>query len=284
MRYRIDEVMQMTDLVIIGGGPAGVSAALTALHRGKTVQIVSSAAEDSPLWRAEHVDNYPGLPAVTGRELIEKLTTHAEKSGAEFVRGRALSVMPMGGAFGISVGSDFLQARAIVLAAGLSRAAEYPGEREFLGAGVSYCATCDGMLYRNKRVAVIGLSSDAPEEAEFLRSIGCEVEYFDKKSAKKYEIRGTERVEALIADGVPHPVDCVFILRSGIAPDALMSGLTLDGGKIAVDSLMTTNIPGVFACGDCIGGPFQVAKAVGDGNIAGISAAKYIETQMKGDQ
>ncbi len=274
----------MTDVVIIGGGPAGISAALTAMHRGKTVQIVSSAAEDSPLWRAELVDNYPGMPAVTGQELIERLTEHALSSGAVFVRGRALSVVPMGAAFGISVGSDFLEARAIVLAAGLSRAAEYPGERQFLGAGVSYCATCDGMLYRNKPVAVIGLSADAPEEAEFLRSIGCEVEYFDKARAKRFEIRGGERVEALVADGAEYPVDGVFVLRSGIAPDALMSGLTIDKGKIAVDAGMSTNFPGVFACGDCIGGPFQVAKAVGDGNIAGISAAKYIETQMKGEQ
>lgn len=132
----------MTDVVIIGGGPAGVSAALTAMHRGKTALIVSSPPEDSPLWKAEHIDNYPGLPGVTGRELLQKLLLHAEGSGAQLMRGRVLSILPMGRSFGVSVGSDFVQGRAVVIASGLSRAKPYPGEAEYLGAGVSYCATC----------------------------------------------------------------------------------------------------------------------------------------------
>ncbi len=271
----------MTDVIIIGGGPAGISAALTAMHRGKTALIVSSAPEDSPLWKAEHIDNYPGLPGVTGRELIETLLRHAEGSGAQLMRGRALSVLPMGRSFGVSVGSDFAEGRAVILASGLSRAKPYPGEAEFLGAGVSYCATCDGMLYRGKKVAVIGLSADAPEEAEFLRSIGCEVEYFDASRAKKYEILGSERVEKLLADGVEYEVSCVFILRSGVAPGSLVPGLELDGPHIKVDADMATSVPGVFAAGDCVGAPYQVGKAVGEGNIAGISAAKYVENILK---
>ncbi len=271
----------MTDIIIIGGGPAGVSAALTAMHRGKSAVIVSSAPEDSPLWKAEHIDNYPGLPSVTGRELIEALLRHAEGSGAAIMRGRALAVMPMGAGFGVSVGSDFIQGRAVVVCSGLSRAKPFPGEAEYLGMGVSYCATCDGMLYRGKKVAVIGLSADAPEEADYLRSIGCEVEYFDDSRAKKYEIRGSGRVEKLVADGVEHEVSCVFILRSGVAPGSLAPGLGLDGPHIKVDESMATNIPGLFAAGDCVGAPYQVAKAVGEGNIAGISASKYVETILK---
>ena len=271
----------MTDVIIIGGGPAGVAAALTAMHRGKTALIVSSAPEDSPLWKAEHIDNYPGLPGVTGRELIETLLRHAEGSGAGLMRGRALSVLPMGKSFGVSVGSDFVEGLAVVICSGLSRAKPYPGEAEFLGAGVSYCATCDGMLYRGRKVAVIGLSADAPEEAEFLRSIGCEVEYFDAARARRYEIRGTERVEKLVADGVEYEVSCVFILRAGVAPGSLVPGLELDGPHIKVDADMATSVPGVFAAGDCVGAPYQVAKAVGEGNIAGISAAKYVETILK---
>ena len=242
----------MTDVIIIGGGPAGVSAALTAMHRGKTALIVSSPPEDSPLWKAEHIDNYPGLPGVTGRELLQKLLLHAEGSGAKIMRGRVLSVLPMGGAFGVSVGSNFVQGRAVVIASGLSRAKPYPGEAEFLGAGVSYCA-------------------------EFLRSIGCEVEYFDAARAKKYEIRGSQRVEALIADGTEYAVECVFILRAGVVPGSLVPGLELEGPHIKVNADMATSVPGVFAAGDCVGAPYQVGKAVGEGNIAGISAAKYVE-------
>lgn len=274
----------MTDIVIIGGGPAGISAALTAAQRGKTSAIITSAAEDSLLWKAEKIDNYPGLPGVTGKELIEKLTAHAQSVGVRFIRGRALSVVPMGEMFGVSVRSEFLDCGAVVLATGVARGKAFPGEKEFLGAGVSYCATCDGMLYREKSVAVIGLSADAPEEAEFLRSMGCRVEYFDAKRAKKYEIKGAERVEAVVADGTAYPVDGVFILRSGVAPDTLLPGLGTDKGHILVDGEMATSVPGVFAAGDCVGTPYQVAKAAGEGNIAGISAAKFIENHAKSEK
>ena len=213
---------------------------------------------------------------MTGRELLQKLLLHAEGSGAKIMRGRVLSIMPMG------------RASASRLALTSCRAARWsspqaypgrshPGEAEFLGAGVSYCATCDGMLYRGKRVAVIGLSADAPEEAEFLRSIGCEVEYFDSSRAKKYEIKGGERVEKLVADGEEFDVSCVFILRAGVAPGSLVPGLELDGPHIKVSADMSTSVSGVFAAGDCVGAPYQVAKAAGEGNIAGITAAKYVE-------
>lgn len=272
-------VKPVADIIIIGGGPAGISAALTAMHRGKRVTIVSGPPEDSSLWKAERIDNYPGFHDITGRELLERLTAHAQASGAEFVRGRALSVLPAGDSFGVSVGADFLEGGAVVLAAGLARQTAFPGEKQYLGAGVSYCATCDGMLYRHKRVAVVGLSADAPEEADFLRSIGCEVEFFDKSRARKYEIRGGDRVETLVADGTEYPVSGIFIFRPGVAPDSLVPGLAIESGRIVTGGGMETNIPGVFACGDCAGAPYQVGKAVGEGNLAGISAAKYIESK-----
>ena len=274
----MDEVF---DIVIIGSGPAGVSAALTARHRGKTALIITTAPEDSPLYRAEHVDNYPAMPSATGAQLVEAFVAHAERSGVKLMRGRALAVADMGGVFGVSVGSDFVQGRAVVLACGLTRAKPFPGEEEHLGRGVSYCATCDGMLYRGKDVCVVGLSADAPEEAEYLRSIGCKVEYFDPARAKKYAIRGAERVTALEADGVEYPADCVFILRSGLAPDSLLPGLELENGHIKVGADMSTSIPGVFAAGDCTGAPYQVAKAAGEGNIAALSASKYIENKRQ---
>ena len=274
----MDEVF---DIVIIGSGPAGVSAALTARHRGKTALIITTAPEDSPLYRAEHVDNYPAMPSATGAQLVEAFVAHAERSGVKFMRGRALAVADMGGVFGVSVGADFVQGRSLVLACGLNRAKPFPGEAEYLGRGVSYCATCDGMLYRKKRIAVIGLSADAPEEAAFLRQIGCEVEYFDAGRAKKYEISGGSRVESLTADGQVYPVEGVFIFRSGVSPASLLPGLETDGGHIVVNRDMETNFPGVFAAGDVTGAPYQVAAAVGEGNIAGLSACKYVENKAK---
>lgn len=266
----------MTDIVIIGGGPAGISAALTAAQRGRSVLVVSAGPEGSALWKAEKLDNYPGVPSVSGSALMEAMTAQAEAAGVKFMRGRALSVTPFGGSFGIAVGSDYTEASSVILSVGIAVKNTFPGEKEHLGAGVSYCATCDGMLYRNRKVAVVGLSADAPEEAQFLRSIGCEVEYFDRSRASKYEIRGGERADTLAADGKEYKVDGIFILRDGVAPDSLVPGLEISGGAVSVGRDMSTNIPGVFACGDCTGAPYQAAKAVGEGNVAALSASKYV--------
>jgi len=271
----------MMDVAIIGGGPAGISAALTAIQRGKSVVIISADPEQSHLAKAEKINNYPGMVGMSGSEMLEVMTKQAEAAGAFFMHGRATSIMNMGESFGIAVGSEFVEAEAVILTLGISMGKPYKGETDFLGRGVSYCATCDGMLYRNKKVAVIGLCADAPEEAEFLKNIGCDVEYFDRSRAKSYEIRGEATVNALIADGVEYPVDGIFILRSGVAPDLLMFGLEMKNGAIAVDRSMSTNLPGIFAAGDCTGTPYQLPKAVGEGNIAALSAVKYIDTVEK---
>ena len=269
------------DIIIIGSGPAGVSAALTARQRGKSALIVTTAPENSPLWKAERVDNYPGFPGASGRELVEAFIAHARAAGAEIMRGRALAVADLGGVFGVSVGADFVQGRAVILAPGLARSKPYPGEEEFLGRGVSYCATCDGMLYRGKRTAVIGLSADAAEEADYLRSIGCEVEFFDAARAKGCAIHGGERVTSLTVSGAEHPADAVFIFRAGVSPAGLCPGLETEGGRIVTDAAMATNLPGIFAAGDAAGAPYQVAKAVGDGCAAALSACKFIENKSK---
>lgn len=268
----------MMDVAVIGGGPAGISAALTLRQRGKSVAVISADAEQSHLAKAEMIRNYPGMVGMSGKEMLAVMTEQAEGAGVFFMHGRATSIMSMGESFGIAVGSEFLEAEAVILALGISMGKPYKGETEFLGRGVSYCATCDGMLYRNKNVAVIGLCADAPEEAEFLRSIGCNVEYFDRTRAKSYEIRGEQTVSTLIADGTEYPVDGVFILRSGVAPDLLMFGLNMENGAIVTDRNMQTNLPGIFAAGDCTGTPYQLPKAVGEGNVAALSAVKYLDS------
>lgn len=263
------------DILILGAGPAGISAALTAKARGRSVMLLSNDPMESPLAKARQVDNYPGLTGVSGREMLSAM---AEGLGdIPLVRGRVQTVMPMGDTFMVGAGQDMYAARSLILATGMALAKPYPGETELLGKGVSYCATCDGMLYRGRPVAVIGLASDAEEEAQFLRSIGCEAEYFDKTRAKTYAIKGGDRVTALVADGVEYPVDGVFILRNTVASAVLLPGLTVENGHIAVDKSMATNIPGVFAAGDCTGRPYQVGKAVGEGNIAALSADTWLK-------
>lgn len=265
----------MHDLIIIGGGPAGLSAALTARNRNQTVLIISGGMADSGLWKAERVTNYPGTPDISGKVLLEQMTRQAQDLGVDFLRARVLNAMPMGETIGVSAGTEFEECRALIIATGVAQKNVFPGEKEFLGRGVSYCATCDGMLYRGKRTAVIGLSADAPEEAEFLRGIGCNVQYFEGKT-RKFEIRGAQTADTLVVDGEEIPVDVVFVLRSGVAADALMPGLSTDNGHIVVDAAQATNIPGVFAAGDCTGAPYQIPVAVGEGNKAALSVVKYL--------
>lgn len=270
------------DILILGAGPAGISAALTAHARGRSVLVVSNDPMQSPLAKAPAVDNYPGLTGKSGRELLAAMVDGLAALAIPLVTGRVTGIMPFAGTFMATVGQTFYTARSVILASGMAPGRAYPGEREYLGSGVSYCATCDGMLYRGKKVAVIGLSSDGEEEAAFLRSIGCQVEYFDRKRARTYEVRGEEgRVTALAADGTEYPAEGVFILRNTVASAVLLPGLKEADGHIAVDRSMNTSIPGVFAAGDCVGRPYQAAKAAGEGNLAALSADAYLKEKTQ---
>ena len=261
------------DVLVIGGGPAGLSAAINVRARGRSTLVVSNPLEENPLWRAENVDNYLGLPGRSGAELLTAMHRHAQQAGADFLTGKVLSSVQMPDAWYVSVGPDMYNARAVVLAAGVARGRKFPGEAELLGRGVSYCATCDGMLYRGRRVAVLGYSGTARKEAAFLQEIGCTVTYFDHP--KRCEIQGTDRVGSITCDGRTVPVEGVFILRPTMAPTELFPGLAVEQGYVTVDRRMATSLPGLFAAGDCTGGPLQVSKAVGEGLIAGQSAAAW---------
>lgn len=279
------------DIIVLGGGPAGLSAAIAARSRGRKVLVISNPSRNSPLARAERIDNYAGLPGVTGMEMLQIMEEHARSVGAELLTGRVNSMMTWDGNFALTVGSEVYQAGALVLAPGVVRAAKYPGEEEFLGRGVSYCATCDGMLYRGRRVVVVGRTEDAPEEANFLQRIGCNVTYVSEKRpqglhgeiafmpGKKLEIVGETVTTSLRVEGEEYPCDGIFILRHAIAPTDLLPGLAMENGAILVDRRMATNLGGVFAAGDCTGRPWQVAKAVGEGLVAGESAADYLDTK-----
>ena len=278
------------DILVLGSGPAGLAAAVAARGRGKSVLVIGNRWQDSPLARAERVDNYLGLPAGSGKELLAQFYDHAVKAGADFVTGRAVSMMVYGGVFA-TVGSQVYDGKALILAPGVQRQAKYPGEETYLGRGVSYCATCDGMLYRGKPVAVAGRSPDAPLEANYLKSLGCQVTYVAAQRPEgldgdipfvrgsRLAVIGEQAVTALEVDGAKLPCAGVFILRQAVAPTDLLPQLETENGVIRVDRTMATNLPGVFAAGHCTGGPLQVAKAVGEGHVAALSACAWLEEQ-----
>ena len=262
------------DVIVLGGGPAGMSAALNVRARGRSALVVSNPLNENPLWQAEKVDNHLGMPGQSGAEMLQNLRRHAEDAGADFREGRVVSAMALDGTWYLSIGPEMETARAVVLASGGQRGKKFPGEAEFLGRGVSYCATCDGMLYRGKSVVVLGYSASAREEAEFLSSIGCSVTYFEKP--RTCIIEGGAQVERVTVNGETVACACVFLLRPAMAPTDLFPGLEVEGSFVKVDRKMSTNLPGLFAAGDCTGGPLQVSKAIGEGLVAGQSAAAYV--------
>jgi thioredoxin reductase (NADPH) len=288
----------MYDIAIIGAGPAGISAAITARARDKRTLIISNKPQDSPLAKAKLVENYPGVAAVSGLQLLELMLSQSRELGVEFSYERVISVLPMGEHYALTTSKELFEARSVILATGTQQGKPYPGEAEFLGRGVSYCATCDGMLYKTATVCVVGLNSEAVEEANFLQGIGAKVCFISPKPTaglqelssdiqlvrgRPVEVQGdTLGVTALLVEdrqsGQTEAISCngVFILRESIAHDALLAGLKLEDGYIATDAAMRTSVQGVFAAGDCCGKPLQIAKAAGEGQLACFSAVEYL--------
>ena len=278
----------MEDLLIIGGGPAALSCAITARQRNLSCTVVGTGDASGWLARAERLDNYPGLPHVSGKELLRIFREQAEELGASFRTGVARQIQSFDGVFMVLVNNDVLEARAIVLATGTARPRLLPGEEELLGQGVSWCGTCDGMFYRGKRVAVLSAWNGGAEEALFLAGLAASVDYY---SLKDHDVpadpritlrpekpqalqRGEDGLLQVVSGECTGAYDGVFVFRPAVAPDRLLPGLALDGSFIKTDHRMAASIPFVYACGDCTGQPFQVAKAVGEGNIAAISCAE----------
>jgi thioredoxin reductase (NADPH) len=280
--------------MVIGAGPAGLSAALNARVRNKSVAVVSRRLTSPSLEKAPWVDNYLGVERISGSELSARFVDHARTAGAELIESDITGIFNLGDSFA-ALGSDRdFSAKAVVIATGSVQEASIPGESRLLGMGVSYCATCDGPLYKGKRVVVLGYTAHAIEEANFLAQICSEVTYVAARSAKAEDapeiaegirvlkkrvlgIRGENKVEEVELDGETIPADGVFVVRDSIPVERLLEGIDVADGAIVVDREMTTNVAGVFAAGDCTGRPYQVAKAVGEGLVAGLSAARYVD-------
>ncbi len=284
--------MENYEIAIIGTGPAGISAAITAKVRNKKLLLAGSANLSEKLSKAHRIDNYPGLPGVSGADLAANLKKQLDELGIKITDKHAGGIYTFGDHFSIQLDNDFVDAQAVIIAGGIMQGKLLKGENEFLGRGVSYCATCDGRLYQGKKVAVLGYSSEAPEEAEYLSEIVNEVLYFPVKSGVPAErgniqvlteiptaIQGDMKVNTLVTDKSEHKVDCVFVLRDAVPPESLVPGIETDGPHIKVNLQMETNIPGLYACGDIAGKPYQYIKAAGQGNVAALSAVRYLASR-----
>ena len=172
-------MIEIYDIAIIGTGPAGVSAAITATIRNKKIILFGSRELSDKIRKAHLIQNYPGFPECSGEDLCNAFAAHLEKMGIEITEEKINAVYPMGETFALqTMKNEMHQARSVILACGMVQGKLLPGEEELVGRGVSYCATCDAPLYRGRSVAVIGYSPEAEEEVNFLSEVASEVLYF----------------------------------------------------------------------------------------------------------
>ena len=278
------------DVAIVGAGPAAVSAALTLALHDKSIVWFGSAALSPKVEKSECIANYPGVARVSGPELNRLMREQIAGAGLEIMERQITSIMPFGETFMLTAGSDVFDARCVLLAIGATSPKGFPGEDEYLGRGVSYCATCDGFLYRGKTIAVYCGAPEFEHEVAYLAELTEKVYLFtpykepavsadnvDANPGKLRAITGEARVTGVeLADGSALDVDGTFVIRPAVAPAKLLPGLEMDGAHIVVNRAMQTSISGCFAAGDCTGRPYQLAKAAGEGNVAAHSIVAYL--------
>ena len=277
----------MYDIAIIGTGPAGVSAALTAKNRNKSILLLGRKELSGKVLKSHKILNYPGLPGIAGEDLVDM--------GIEITAEQVTNVYAMGDRFAIQCAKEMYESKTVIIASGVMPGKLLPGEEENLGRGVSYCATCDAALYKGKQAAVIGYSPKEEDEAEFLAEMAEKVYYIPVYSDEirlkgsnieivkgaPREIRREEGKSVLVLEDREIISDGVFVLRDAVSPGQLVPGLETEGAHIKTARDMSTSIKGLFAAGDITGTPYQDAKSVGEGNVAALSAVAYLAEAAK---
>ena len=298
----------MENIVIIGAGPAGISAALYAARGNMNPLVINNGI--GALEKAEKIENYYGLEQpLSGKELYERGISQAEALGVRILDAEVLGISGFDTFTVKTTAGDFDTVSVILATGGKRSAPKIPGLKDFEGRGVSYCAVCDAFFYRGKEVAVVGNGEFALHEAEELRNVTQDVTiYTDGKepefsrehpiavnTMKIQAIEGDDKVSGLLMQSdtaaqdaeAPessfYPADGVFVAlgTAGSTEIARQMGAEItDKGNIKTDEEMATTIPGLFAAGDCTGGLLQVSKAVYEGSMAAISAGKYVRHKM----
>ncbi len=303
------------DVVIIGGGPGGMTAGIYAVRRSLKTLILERGLCGGQMQITPEIGNWPGTKMITGPELSANMQEHAKSLGVEFLTEEVIDLELKGEVKKVKTRNKEINAKTVIIATGGShRKLEAKGEDKLVGRGVSYCATCDGPLFKGKTVAVIGGGNAAVEDALYLNNLAGKTYLVhrrdefraEEKQMKDLEasdielvvdtvideIKGDPMVEELSLNNTKTEklssikVDGVFISIGNVPSTQLAkkAGVDLDErGFISVDRDMKTNVPGVFAAGDVIGGIPQISTAVGEGCIAALKAYMYIKNPYWGD-
>lgn len=280
----------MVDCIIIGSGLAGISAALTLQANRKEFLLFGSKELSEKIEKAEKIHNYPGLPDVSGKAFVEALKAQLERAEIEVKEEKVAGVYALKSGFVVLTqeGKQY-ESRSVILACGVESVRQIEGEEEFSGRGVSYCATCDGFLYKDKTIGVVCTTKRMEHEigylADFAKQVYLVPMYKNVEMQRENitiiqkmptKIEGGKRVEKLVFPTEEVPVDGVFMLRESVSPAILVGGLQTENGHVVVGRDMSTNLKGLYAAGDCTGRPYQYTKAAGEGNIAAHSVSKYL--------
>lgn len=280
----------MIDCIIIGSGVAGISAALTLQSNKKNCMIIGKAHLSDKIIKAESIHNYPGLTDISGETFCQNLQHQLNTAGITITQQKATGLFSMQDKIGVvTQEGGYFEAKTVILACGVETVKSIDGEMEFTGKGVSYCATCDGFLYQEKRIFVLCTSPRLEHEIQhlsgFAKTIYLFASYKDmgtlpanvillKRPPRK--IIGDKRVTGVQFDDETIEVDGVFILKESTAISTLHKEIAMQNNHVIVDRNMQTNIQGVYAAGDCTGRPYQYAKAVGEGNVAAHAVTQYL--------
>lgn len=279
----------MYDVAIIGRGPAGVSAAINASIRNK--RIITFGKDSSKVLSSPLINNYPGLPEVKGSELSDRLFKHLLATNSNLCEKNITAIYAMGNSFTIQAEDEMIEAKTVILTVGVDFKKSIENEDVFLGNGISYCAQCDAPLYRGKIVCVIGYNKESVEETQFLAEI-CKKVYFipiidldnnfefednvEIIKDKPIKFEGEGHTQTLQLKDRRLDADGFFIIKDSYPIGTLVPGLTVDGPHVIVNKRGETNIKGLFAAGDITGKPYQISKAIGEGQMAAFAAVEFL--------
>ena len=298
---------QFYDAIIIGSGPAGLTAALYLGRAGQKTLVLEKDFVGGYTAKIAHIENYPGYETINGMDLTQIMARQAEKFGAEIIYPVEVVDMELKDDLKrVRTRDQVYEAHTVIIAIGVARKKlEVPGAKEFLGKGVSYCATCDGNFFKGRNIAVVGSDNEAAEEALHLADLAQKVTLVPHReidivnavmsrlnSKPNVEILPISKIHAIVGDELVTglrisrdgsettlSVEGVFIAMGSTPISQLIlkaGGLTDDRGCLIVDKHQRMNLEGVFAAGDCTCGGMQIVAAAGEGSVAGMRAASYV--------
>jgi thioredoxin reductase (NADPH) len=284
------------DVVVVGAGPAGMSAAINVANRKKTVLVLDGQAPFAKARKAHQIPNYPGFSFASGEQLAEAFLRHLEEFDVTLLREKVSRIFRDEDQLIVCSEKDNYHARAVILATGVYREAELEGEEALVGQGVSYCVSCDGRLFAGREVAFVSFQPEGEEEATAMaEDFGARVTFIplyrgEYQLPESVRVLPRKRPDRLYRqDGKVHVVlpdeevvvDAVFVIKPGVSPRTLIEGLEMDDRHILVNRDMETGLPGVYAAGDATAEPYQIAKAVGEGQVAALQAVRFISEKSR---